>query len=280
MKLKLALTVFLWIFCISVSETALASCKFINVDERQTGSESNSYARCDYKAFSTISYCPLKIPLLSWTTIYPDTGDADTSGRNYKLDPSAAALECQQISSATYSSIKNGYDVGHLTAIDLLDYDKDAALETNYMTNLIPQHSSLNRHGAWRKTERLTECYREDYKETQIFSGVLTGTLTQNDHFISSHGLVKTPDRFWKQIKFESNDSQTFYSAWIFDNSAIGSRESLNEISVSVEELFNVINSEDETIYTPVIELLETSLPSGSQEITLSINRNCHSRNG
>lgn len=279
MKCQTILFKLLWVFSVSYTGIAQATCSFITTS-MEAASAPTPYAQCDYTAFKVMAYCPYKLSLVSWTKISKDTGDEDTSSRHYKVDPHAAALNCQQASGATYSSIQQGYDVGHLTAIDLLDDNKEAALETNYMTNLVPQNSSLNRHGAWRKTERLTECYREEYTETKIFSGVLVGSNTENDHFISSHGLLKTPDRFWKLIKFKISETESEYVAWIFDNSASGSRQSLEEISTSVEALIDVMNSDVEDIYQPVIALLKEQVPPNSPQISLSFNHRCHSRNG
>lgn len=256
----------------SVKSFAVPACELLS-------NGSKDFVQCNYTSYKTINYCLLNLPLVSWVGLTRDVGDADTSSRNYKIDPNAAAFKCQQTSDKKYNPVESGYDVGHLTAIDHLDNDKAAALETNFMTNLVPQVASLNRHGAWRKSERLTECYREEYRRTTVYSGVIVGNDSDNDHFIASHGLVKTPDRFWKLIKFLDEQNQTFYTAWIFENSVEGAYQPLTENKLTKADLLTLLNLEIDT-YKPVIELLNRELPADAQSVQLSINRKCHSRNG
>jgi len=70
-------------------------------------------------------------------------------------------------------------------------------METNYMTNVLPQTSTLNR-GAWLATEEIIECYR-DIQDIQVFGGAIWGNDTTNDYFVESHG-IETPDYYWKVI--------------------------------------------------------------------------------
>ena len=156
------------------------------------------YVKCDNRRFSVILNCPTKIPLISSTIIGKDEGSLDTSSRDYKIDVNLGYL-CQQHSSDTYSSVVTGFDVGHLKAIELLDDDLDSALETKFMTNSVTQQSNFNRHGAWRRAEILSECNREEFNEDlTVYSGILIGSETTDDHYLDSHGLAHTPDRFYR----------------------------------------------------------------------------------
>ncbi|WP_370243721.1 DNA/RNA non-specific endonuclease [Alteromonas abrolhosensis] len=278
--MKICMKIFV-VFVLSSHQICLvfAGCFYTDAASQKSSLET-SFVKCEYRAFQTLSYCPFKTPLVSWVRVFHDKGDENTSNRNYRVDPLAAALACQQTSGSTYSSIKEGFDVGHLTPIDILDNDTLSAHETNFMTNLVPQNLSLNRYGAWRKSERLTECYREEYDSTEVFSGVLIGSDVTNDHFASSHGLIKTPDRLWKVIKFYDSNSNEFYTSWIFDNSSSGSKVGLEEISTPLPTLVSVMESEGKDIYQPVINLLEKKITPSSQFIRLSFHSACHARNG
>ena len=117
---------------------------------------------CTYARFTTWLSCDQRATVMSFHSLGADTGSADTRSRSYKVDDDPALVGCQQSSSNTYASVLRGYDVGHMSAINHFDDNQAAALETNHMTNLLPQASSFNQRGAWRETEKLVECYRDE----------------------------------------------------------------------------------------------------------------------
>src|SRR5690606_35231289 len=104
---------------------------------------------------------------------------------NFKLD-SYVPKECQQTSAKGYG---RGYDRGHQVPANHLDASAVAIEQSNYMTNILPQVSQMNR-GAWKLTEEIVECYR-DIDELLVIGGVIWGNNEKDDFFVQSHG-VKT----------------------------------------------------------------------------------------
>ena len=98
---------------------------------------------CKYQRFTTWISCGQNATVLSFHSLGTDNGSVDTSNRDYKLDTDPALAGCQQSSDDTYASERSGYDVGHMSAINHFDDNQDQALETNHMTNLLPQASSF-----------------------------------------------------------------------------------------------------------------------------------------
>jgi len=91
----------------------------------------------------------------------------------------------------------HGYDRGHQVPANHLDDFQTAIKQTNFMTNILPQTSQMNR-GAWKATEEIVECYR-DIDELLVLGGTIWGNNPSIDFFLQSHG-VATPDAFWKVI--------------------------------------------------------------------------------
>ncbi|MBD1389422.1 DNA/RNA non-specific endonuclease [Neiella sp. HB171785] len=122
---------------------------------------------------------------------------------------------CRQLSTKSYkrpASAAPKYDRGHLAEQNIVDHNKELMRERNTMANIVPQNSLLNRRGLWRHLEKITECYREEGSIT-VYSGVIWGTDTSNDHFIESHG-VTTPDFLWKVLVRKGGQTQ----AWLMPN--------------------------------------------------------------
>ena len=86
------------------------------------------------------------------------------------------------------------FDRGHLVPANHLDNSPDAIRQSNFMTNILPQASNMNR-GAWLQTEEIAECYR-DLEPVTVIGGAIWGDNPRTD-FVASHG-VATPDEFWK----------------------------------------------------------------------------------
>lgn len=235
---------------------------------------------CKYNRYKVWVSCELKLPILSKSSITSDIGNKDTSSRAYKLDPSASALSCQQSSNDTYSSFKKGFDVGHLTPIDIFDDNIVDALQTNYMTNMVPQASSFNRTGAWKRTETLTECYRDD-EELTILAGILVGNNTSNDHYADSHQVIQTPDHLWKLIFLHESQK---YDLWIIPNHDSSKAKNLPEFRQNIDVLLQSLKSEHGSRYNLVVEEISNIRalvsPGESGRKELVYNSNCHKRKG
>lgn len=77
---------------------------------------------------------------------------------------------CQQLSQKSY---RPGFDRGHLVPANHVDYSKLAIAQSNYMTNILLQSTSLNKRASY-GSELLTECYR-DIEDLYIIGGVIPG---------------------------------------------------------------------------------------------------------
>lgn len=69
-----------------IAKEAYATCFAINHRAELIDAVNPKFIQCDYKKYSVIVSCSLKLPLMSWTSIDKDIGDVDTSSRNYRLD--------------------------------------------------------------------------------------------------------------------------------------------------------------------------------------------------
>lgn len=138
---------------------------------------------------------------------------------------------CQQTSSRTYSGAPEGYDRGHLVPANHLDHDAVAIRESNFMTNILPQHRNMNR-GAWLATEEIIECVR-DQARLHVIGGVIWGYNPHDDFFVESHD-IQTPDYFWKFVKRADTEDAI---AWIIPNVSEARRNQLDKYIISISEL-------------------------------------------
>jgi endonuclease G len=182
----------------------------------------------DYQGFTVWLDCQERAPVKFRYNAQHDTGN-EARAKNFSLDPNVPK-ECQQTSAAAYGQ---GYDRGHQVPANHLDYSSEAIKQSNYMTNILPQTSQMNR-GAWLMTEEIVECYR-DIDELLVIGGVIMGNNPADDYFVRSHG-VKTPDAFWKVIIRGSGQDERAI-AWVVPNSKEATRKQLDRYLVSVDEL-------------------------------------------
>ena len=176
----------------------------------------------DFPGFSLEIDCAMKGPVIAHYRIGSDRGNEKRKDNFYLdkgLDP-----DCRQNSTDTYKApvgARFTYDRGHLVPANHMDNDSRAIAATFVMTNIVPQASVLNRRGgAWRKTEDLIECWRED-GSLEVWIGVVWGSDTANDHFVDSHGIA-TPDLFVKLVYSAKNNKAI---AWLLPNEPIRSDE-------------------------------------------------------
>ena len=109
----------------------------------------------------------------------------------------ATPHSCQQKSTSSYGGGLS-YDRGHMVTANHIDSNSQSILDSNYMTNITPQTSVLNK-GAWLFVEEMIECVR-DVHPLKIYGGVVMGNDSSNDLFIGTHG-VRTPDWLWKIVE-------------------------------------------------------------------------------
>ena len=87
------------------------------------------------------------------------------------------------------------------------------------MANILPQTTTLNK-GAWLRTEKITECYRE-FGTLELIGGAIWDS---SPRILETHG-VDIPDYFWKVI-IRDGDS----IAWIMPNDDTATREVLDAL--------------------------------------------------
>lgn len=190
-----------------------------------------------YKQFTVVLDCDTNLPMYVTYKLTKDKGNFKRSSSFYS--DNNVPKDCQQTSTGTYKlpykidkqhNKKISYDRGHLSPANDHDNDKEAIKETNFMTNIVPMDSFVNRHGAWKQTEVLAECTR-DVKDIEIHAGVIIGDDTNDDYFTSSHN-VPTPDRLWKILTDGEN-----VIAWIIPNKNTSLKENLDSYRVSIQEI-------------------------------------------
>lgn len=130
---------------------------------------------------------------------------------------------------------------------------KPAALETNHMTNLLPQISSFIRTGAWRETEKLVECYRDEpMAPLQILAGPIYGDDQSTDIYSISHGLHQTPDYYWKVVYSPGMEQ---YDAWIMPNLKSATKDKWRSYRRSIDAIIAAMQGAE--YYKPVINRLK-----------------------
>jgi endonuclease G len=184
--------------------------------------------RLDYEGFTVWLDCEERAAVRFRYLAGRDRGGQRRRDR-FTLDPHAPK-GCQQTTSKAYGL---GFDRGHLVPANHLDDSATALVQSNYMTNILPQASGMNR-GAWLHTEEIIECYR-DLEDLLVMGGVIWGQDDGNDLFVGSHG-VRTPDDFYKVVVRGAGSSQRAI-AWLIPNSSDATAERLDAFLISVQEL-------------------------------------------
>lgn len=213
----------------------------------------------DYQGFTIWLDCQQRAPVKFRYNAQHDAGN-EARAKDFRLDPDVPK-ECQQTSTAAYG---HGYDRGHQVPANHLDASPVAIKQSNYMTNILPQTSQMNR-GAWLQTEEIIECYR-DIVELLVIGGVIWGNNPNDDYFVQSHG-VKTPDAFWKVV-IRGTDQDERVIAWMIPNSKDATRKHLDSYLVSVDELERITG---ETI--PVADYAKHDKPPVSWVIPIGCNK-------
>lgn len=193
---------------------------------------SDGLLRVDYPGFTLWLDCAERAAVLFQYVAEADTGRLAREHR-FTLDPDIP-MECQQLTNRSYRAAGAAarYDRGHLVPANHLDHLADGISLSNRMVNILPQASSMNR-GAWLRTEELIECYR-DRESLEVWGGVLWGFDTENDHFLTTHG-VRTPDYFWKVVISKHDRSR--HIAWIVPNRSDATRARLDGYLAPVADI-------------------------------------------
>ena len=87
-------------------------------------------------------------------------------------------------------------DHGHLCPAGDNKWDRDAMLQTFYLSNMCPQNSRLNR-GEWERLESRCRGWANHYEEIFIVAGPL---FDQHDHLTIGKNKVGVPNAFYKVV--------------------------------------------------------------------------------
>jgi endonuclease G len=216
--------------------------------------------RLDYEGFTLWLDCSKRGLVKYRFNVQRDTGNAKRNNDFY-LDPNVPP-ECQQKSTKAYG---RGYDRGHSGPnANALDYSELAIKQTNYMTNILPQVSQMNR-GAMYFSEILVECHR-DLSDLLIIGGVIWGDNPNDDYFLESHG-VRTPDAFWKVVIRGTGEDERAI-AWIFPNSAEATLKNADKYLVSIDEIERITGER-----IPVADYAKHDKPAVSWAMPIGCNK-------
>lgn len=191
----------------------------------------------DKGGFKLTYDCSNRTALRYEYSLSQDTGSAARPSSFY-TDPDLPAGCLQQTSTASYASVKSGYDRGHLVTSNHMDATSTYIKRANYMTNIAPQIATFNQ-GIWVQAENVAECYR-DIAPLTVYGGVVYSD-TSNDYFLSSHG-IRTPEYFWKTII--TSDPATGAKkaiSWYIPNRE--GLSALNSYIVSIAELETILGA-------------------------------------
>jgi endonuclease G len=109
--------------------------------------------------------------------------------------------------------VKTGYDKGHLVSNADLSWDRQAANESFYMSNMSPQLPSLNR-GPWKQLETMVRAWSNEYKHSYT---VYAGNIWYNTSKTIGPNKVVVPEKLFK-IVIDNNTKQSI--AFIMPNLA------------------------------------------------------------
>lgn len=91
---------------------------------------------------------------------------------------------------------KSGYDRGHLTPVDDLQYSYESASSTFVITNVVPMERSFNR-GIWQRLENYVSDFIEKYHEAVIVTGpIFEGNLS----YMGRDSNIPIPTSFYKLL--------------------------------------------------------------------------------
>ena len=91
---------------------------------------------------------------------------------------------------------KSGYDRGHLTPVDDLQYSYKSASSTFVITNVVPMEKSFNR-GIWQRLENYVSDFIEKYNEAIIVTGpIFEGSLS----YMGRDSNIPIPTGFYKLL--------------------------------------------------------------------------------
>ena len=128
---------------------------------------------------------------------------------------------------------KSGYDRGHMAPAADMKWNKQAMIESFYMSNICPQVGNLNR-GDWNDLEELCRDWANKYGRIYIACGPIFDT--KNPKRIGSHKIA-VPDRFFKVVLIY-NRKNPIAMGFLFRN--IAHSQDLNKYMIPVDSIESI----------------------------------------
>ena len=185
--------------------------KQYNIEEVVSGAATEQVIK--HKGF-TVSYNSILLNP-NWVSYELTTEEAsatDVSRTDEFLpDPDARG---KQADTRDYS--RSGFDRGHMAAAADMKWDRDAMVESFYMTNICPQDRDLNA-GLWLELEQKCRYWAKKYDRVWIVCGPIF-TTGHNQPIGDNH--VPVPDAFYKCVCMQVDGRWTM-AAFIMPNLAL-----------------------------------------------------------
>lgn len=147
---------------------------------------------------------------------------------SFKIDTNVDAIF--QSSSAAYKS--SGFDRGHMVPFENVADDQRAAKESFLYTNIVPQHSLMNR-GIWKSLENEARNYAISHNEIYV----ITGVSVEGSNFLRDG--TRIPSALWKIIVFPKAQK---YIAYLIPNTGSNGFMNLKMYRVEVSKIENAAN--------------------------------------
>jgi len=192
-------------------------------------------AQVSYSGFEVWLDCARNAAYRFEYMAYNDCGSLPRHA-GFKRDPNFSK-SCQQKNGKAYKATEGvAFDRGHLVPANHLDGDATAIMQSNYMTNILPQAALMNR-GAWLQTEEIIECWRVKEPLHVVGGAIFDDSSPRHAWFKESHN-VDNPTYFWKVVTastlFPEDNNRI---AWLLPNLETAKRDQLDKYLVSISEL-------------------------------------------
>lgn len=148
--------------------------------------------------------------------------------KGYYRSDDAVSTGSSDYSDYTHS----GYDRGHMAPAADMQFDSTAMYESFYMSNMCPQHPSVNR-GIWKKLENLCRDYTMEYDSIHVYSGpILYGTMQS-----IGENNVCVPNYFYKVIYCRINNRYDLIVCYLIPNERPPRGYDLDDYIVSLSKI-------------------------------------------
>ena len=163
-----------------------------------------------------------------WVAYRLDTSLTHGAGRPryWRADPNLPENERLEPDDFKYGYDSIGVDRGHLVPLGAID-GSDYYYEANYLTNITPQYSQLNR-GIWKELEEIELSLVEQYDTIWVMAGTLYDSpMPKLPNCNEAHRI---PSGYWKVIWYSD-----LVIAYVFNQDC--GQSQLNECEITLREL-------------------------------------------